>query len=237
MFGKTLAKYYGCGLLLFFMATCLHSRAVAQDINPRLTFLGGASLLSASRSFVIGPRLLDTQFQNGIKIGLRGTVNLREHWGAEGTYSFSSNGLQVTQTIPARVQNFGVHLHQITGNALYFFDGPDKAIRPFLTAGVGLSRYSPTSDAKLAATQDFLGQPAVITSTSTFNFNFGAGIESRPWDHFGLRLDFRDHLSAIPRFGLPQSATSPTAPFFPISGRAQDFEIATGLTYFFAGAK
>jgi hypothetical protein len=237
MSGKGLAKYYGSGILSLMMAACLSSPALAQDINPRLTFLGGASLLSGSRSFVIGPRVFNTQFQNGIKIGLRGTVNLREHWGAEGTYSFSSNGLQVTQTAPASVRNFGVHLHQITGNALYFFDAPDKVVRPFLTAGVGLSRYSPTSDAKLAAAQDFLGQPAVLTSNSTFNFNFGAGIESRPWDHFGLRLDVRDHLSAIPRFGLPQSAASPSSAFFPISGRAQDFEIATGLTYYFAGAK
>jgi len=89
----------------------------------------------------------------------------------------------------------------------------------------------------MAAAQDFLGEPAVITATSTFDFNFGAGIESRPWDHFGLRLDFRDHISAIPRFGLPETATSPTAPFFPVSGRVQDFEIATGLIYYFTGAK
>ena len=237
MSAKAFAKYHACGILLVFMAACFSAGALAQDMNPRITFLGGASLLSGSRSFVIGPRLFNTQFQNGIKIGLRGTVNLREHWGAEGTYSFSSNGLQVTQTIPASVRNFGVHLHQITGNALYFFTARDKLFRPFLTAGVGLSRYSPTSDAKLAAAQDFLGQPAVLTSNSTFNFNFGAGIESRPWDHFGLRLDVRDHLSAIPRFELPQSAASPASSFFPISGRAQDFEIATGLTYYFTGAK
>lgn len=237
MSGKGLAKYFGCGFLLLWMATCLSSLAIAQDIDPRITFLGGASLLSGSRSFVIGPRLFATQFENGVKIGVRGTFNLREHWGAEGTYSFSSNGLQVTQTTPASVQNFGVHLHQITGNALYFFDGPDKALRPFVTAGVGVSRYSPTSDAKLGAAQNFLGEPAVITGSSSFNFNFGAGIESRPWNHLGLRLDFRDHLSAIPRFGLPQSAASPGAAFFPVSGRAQDFEIATGLIYYFTGAK
>lgn len=237
MYGKGLAKYYGCGILLFFIATCLSARAFAQDINPRITFLGGASLLSGSRSFVIGPRLFDTQFQNGIKIGIRGTFNLREHWGAEGTYSFSDNGLQVTQTIPASVQNFGVHLHQIIGNALYFFTARDKSIRPFLTAGLGLSRYSPTSDAKLTAAQSFLGQPAVLTSTSAFNFNFGAGIESRPWNHFGLRLDLRDHLTAIPRFGLPSSAASPGSAFFPVQGRAQDFEIATGLIYYFTEAK
>ena len=52
-----------------------------------------------------------------------------------------------------------------------------------------------------------------------------------------MRLDFRDHVTGIPRFGLPEIATSPTAPFFPVQGRAQDFEISTGLTYYFAGAK
>jgi hypothetical protein len=63
--------------------------AFAQGINPRITFFGGASLLSGSRSFVIGPSLFTTQFNNGIKIGVRGTVNLREHWGAEATYNFN----------------------------------------------------------------------------------------------------------------------------------------------------
>jgi hypothetical protein len=52
-----------------------------------------------------------------------------------------------------------------------------------------------------------------------------------------VRLDFRDHVTRIPRFGLPETATSPTAPFLPVQGRAQDFEIITGLTYYFAGAK
>ena len=233
MFRKALAQNYRCGILVLSLAMFLSTLAVAQDINPRITFLGGASLLSGSRSFVIGPRLFTTQFQNGIKIGVRGTVNLKEHWGAEGTYSFSSNSLQVTQTVPAAVRTFGVHLHQFTGNALYFFTAKDKTFRPFLTAGLGLSRFSPTSDAKLAAAQDFLGQPAVLTGTSAFNFNFGAGIETRPWEHFGLRLDVRDHVTGIPRFGLPETAVSPGSPFFPIHGRAQDFEITAGFVYYF----
>jgi opacity protein-like surface antigen len=234
---KSFAKSYWRGILAFCLAVLFSTCAFGQEIDPRITFLGGASLLSASRSFVIGTRLFDTQFQNGIKIGVRGTFNVGEHWGAEGTYSFSSNGLQVRGVAPATVQDYGVHLHQFTGNALYFFSASGKSFRPFVTAGLGVSRYSPTSDAKLAAAQDFLGQPAVLVSTSAFDFNFGAGIETKPWDHFGVRLDFRDHVTGIPRFGLPQTATSPTAPFFPVQGRAQDFEISTGLTYYFTGAK
>jgi outer membrane protein with beta-barrel domain len=236
VWSKTLAKNYRYGILLVLL-TLLSMRAFAQEINPRITFLGGASLLSGSRSFVVGPSVFATRFNNGIKIGIRGTVNLTEHWGAEGTYSFSSNGLQVTRVAPAAVQTFGDHVHQITGNALYFFTARDRTFRPFVTAGLGVSRYSPTSDAKMAAAEKFLDQPAVLTGTSSFNFNFGAGMESKPWDHFGVRLDLRDHVTAIPRFGLPEAATSPTAPFFPISGRAQDFEITTGLTYYFTGGK
>jgi hypothetical protein len=76
-----------------------------------------------------------------------------------------------------------------------------------------------------------------LVSTSVLDFNFGAGIETKPWDHFGVRLDFRDHVTGIPRFGLPQTATSPTAPFFPVQGRAQDFEITTGFIYYFTGGK
>src|SRR5487761_704684 len=151
MLTKALARNYRCGLLALCVVASLSVRAVAQDqgLNPRITFLGGASLLSGSRSFVIGPRLFTTQFQDGIKIGLRGTVNLNEHLGAEGTYSFITYGLQLTQVAPAAVQNFGIHLHQFTGNALYFFTARDKTFRPFLTAGLGLSTFSPTSGAKM----------------------------------------------------------------------------------------
>ena len=46
-----------------------------------------------------------------------------------------------------------------------------------------------------------------------------------------MRLDFRDHVTGIPRSGLPQTAISPTAPFSPVQGKAQDVENTTGLTY------
>jgi len=237
MLRKPFARNRYFGILALCLVMWLSACGFAQDFNPRITFLGGASLLSGSRNFVIGPSLFGTQFKNGFKIGARGTVNLGEHWGAEGTYSFGLNDLQVTEVAPASVETFGIHLHQFTGNAVYFFTANDKMLRPFVTAGVGFSRYTPTSEAKLAAAQNFLGQPAVLTSTSAFNYNFGAGIESRPWDHFGVRFDFRDHLTAIPRFGLAAIAISPTAPFVPISGRAQDFELTSGLSYYFSGAK
>ena len=224
-----------CSFVLLCLALLASAPLFAQNLDPRIAFLLGASLPSGSRTFVIGPSVFDTQFQSGAKLGLRGTVNIREHWGAEATYSFSADGLQVTRVAPATVQNFGVHLDEFTGNALFFFTRQDTLLRPFLTAGLGASHFSPTEKAKLMAASDFLGQPAVITGSSEFNFNFGAGIEARPWDHLGLRFDLRDHVTGIPRFGLPQAATGPNSPFFPISGRLQDVELTGGLVYHFVG--
>ena len=222
-------------VFLLFLAVLLASSAFAQGFDPRISFLLGASLPSGSRTFVVGPNVFDTQFQNGAKLGLRGAVNIREHWGVEATYSFSADGLQITQVAPATVQNFGVHIDEFTGNALFFFTGHERLLRPFLTAGLGGSHFSPTDNAKLMATTNFLGQRAVITGSSEFDFNFGAGIEARPWDHFGVRFDLRDHVTGFPSFGLPQNATGANAPFFPVSGRVQDVELTAGFVYHFLG--
>jgi len=221
--------------LFFFFTVLLGSSAFAQGFDPRISLLLGASLPSGSRTFVVGPSVFDSEFQNGAKLGLRGAVNIGEHWGAEATYSFSADGLQITQVAPAIVQNFGVHVDEFTGNALFFFTGHERFLRPFLTAGLGGSHFSPTDNAKLMAATNFLGQRAVISGSSEFDFNFGAGIEARPWEHFGVRFDLRDHVTGFPTFGLPQAATGPNAPFFPVSGRVQDVELTAGFVYHFLG--
>jgi len=221
--------------LLFFFAALFTSSAFGQGFDPRISFLLGASLPSGSRTFVVGPTVFDSQFQNGAKLGLRGAVNIGEHWGAEATYSFSADGLQITRVTPATAQNFGVHLDEFTGNGLFFFTGRERFLRPFLTAGIGGSHFSPTDNAKLMAATNFLGQPAILTGSSEFDFNFGAGIEARPWSHFGVRFDLRDHVTGFPRFGLPETATGPNAPYFPVSGRVQDVELTAGFVYHFLG--
>lgn len=228
-------KNLRCLVLMCLFAALFASSAFAQGFDPRISFLLGAALPSGSRTFLVGPNVYDTHFQNGAKLGLRGAVNIGEHWGVEATYSFSADGLQVTRVAPGTVQNFGVHLDEFTGNGLFFFTGREKFLRPFLTAGIGGSRFSPTDDAKLMAAANFLGQPAVLTGSSEFDFNFGAGIEARPWSHFGVRFDLRDHVTGFPTFGLPQSATGPNAPYFPVSGRVQDVELTAGFVYHFLG--
>jgi len=118
------------------------------------------------------------------------------------TYCFGSNRLRATEVASATVQDYGVHLHQFTGNALYFFTSKDRLFRPFATAGLGVSRYSPT------AVGAFRAAPRLSRSRNRHSALWTAG------------NGHKSHRAFLSR-----------------SGRAQNFEISTGLTYYFAGAK
>jgi opacity protein-like surface antigen len=213
------------------------SAAFAQGetgVDPRGSFSIGASLLGGGKSFFIGPSGFNTQFQNGARIAFRGTFNIHEHFGVEGTYGFESDGLQVTQTAPVQsATTFGVHIHQLEANGMYFFDSRGHRFRPFVTAGVGIFRYNPTSDARLAAATRFLDQAVALHGETHPDFIPGAGVEAMITSHIGARFDFRDHITGLPRFGLPQNAQSPNGPHYPISGGVNNLEISVGAEYHF----
>jgi opacity protein-like surface antigen len=205
-----------------------------QGTDPRASFFAGASLLGGAKTFFIGPQGLTTQFQNGGRLGFRGSVNIHEHWGVEGTYGFESDGLQVTHTTPIqRVANFGVHIHQVEVNGLYYFDSRGHRFRPFVTAGIGFMRYNPTSDAKAAAAVNFLDQPTLLRGETHPDFVPGVGVEAMIVQHIGARFDFRDHITGLPRFGLPQDALGPNGPHYPISGLVSNWELTGGVVYHF----
>jgi len=227
------SKRYPWGFAVFFLMVLTTPAAVAQDANPRITVFGGGSLLGGSRTFFLGPRAFNTTSEDGGKFGVRGTVDLREHWAVEGSYSFAGNNLQVTQLVPPAVRMFGVHVHQVNGNALYFFNDNNYRLRPFLTGGLGLTRFSPAGDAKLAAAGLFLDQPAIIFAQNHFDVNFGAGVEAKVWGQFGVRFDVRDYVSGIPRYGLPENPVSAGGPSFPVHGVVNNVELSAGFVFYF----
>jgi len=208
--------------------------AFAQDSNPRVTFFGGGSFLKGERSFTIGGDPKRSEFAAGGKFGVRGTMDLNDHWAAEAAYSYGTNNLRIQEiATPIRERDYGVRVHQLTGNLLYLWGGSHSRFRPFLTAGAGLSRFNPTSEAKSLASLRFVDEPAPINSNSKFNFNYGGGVEARAGDVLGIRFDLRDHLSPIPRFGVPEAPTAGVADFFPVSGMVHDVEASVGIVIYF----
>lgn len=229
---KTRALYFtGCLLLaLFFMSL----NTFGQDANLRVTLSGGGSFLKGERTFVIGGDGFRSKFVSGGKFGFRGTVDLDDHWAAEGAYSYGANNLRIIELgPPPRERDFGVRVHQFTGNVLYFLNGSKEKIRPFATAGLGLTRYSPTSRAKtFAATVEFVDAPAAISTSNKLGVNFGGGVEAKAGNYLGVRFDFRDHVTKIPRFGDPQAPVAPGADFFPVSGAVHDLEVSAGVVIY-----
>ncbi len=218
-------------LLLFFFAG---AAAWGQVGNARLTFFGSGSFLKGERSFTVGGAPKRSNFASGGRIGGRFTVDLGEHWAVEGAYAYGTNNLRI-QDVGARTitRSFGTRVHQLTGNTSYYFSESGSTVRPFVTAGVGLMRLNPTGKAKNQAAVEFVDEPATIQSNSKFEFNFGAGLEAAANDRFGLRLDLRDHLAGIPRFGVPQAPSAGVADFFPVSGIMNDVEASAGIVIYF----
>ncbi len=239
--GTNMAKTFRTKLIAGLSVICLIALASltaraqeGQGVDPRASFFAGASLLGGGRTFFIGPKGFTTKFQNGGRFGFRGDFNIRDHWAVEGTYAFESDGLNVTHTTPVQsVSNFGTHIHQLEANGLYYFTTRGTRFRPFVTVGFGILRYNPTGDARLAAATQFLDQPVALHGETHPDFIPGVGIEAMIVNHIGARIDLRDHITGLPRFGLPQNPQSPNGPQYPISGTVSNWEISAGVTYHF----
>jgi hypothetical protein len=128
---------------------------------------------------------------------------------------------------------FETKTHQFSGNALYYLSGLGENWKPFVTAGIGITRFSPSDEAAAFAGVRFLDDPASIQPSNKFGVNFGGGAEYQLGiSSFGLRADFRDHIMGVPRFSLPQSPTGPGVVFYPVSGQANNLEFSAGLVFY-----
>lgn len=219
---------------VFFLVTGVAFAQEGEGMDPRASFSIGGSLMGGAKTFFVGPDGFNTKYQNGARIAFRGNFNIREHWGIEGNYGFESGGLQVTRTTPVQsVTDYGVHIHQVEANGLYYFDSRGHRFRPFATVGIGVLTYSPSGDAKIAAANDFLGQPTAIHGETHPDFIPGVGVEGTILPHIGVRFDLRDHITGISRFGLPENAQSPNGARYPVSGLVNNWEISGGVEYHF----
>jgi opacity protein-like surface antigen len=223
---------------IFICGSLFAPPANAQDnINTRGSVFLGDSLLGATRSFIIGNRSFSANFNDGFKFGFRATFDITPNISVEGAYSYSSNDLKVSDNTLNQTRVFGVHVHQFTGNALYFLSSSSARIRPFATAGIGLSRFGPTGNASSMALQPpgFLNQPTVIQAETKLAFNIGIGAEAKVADHYGVRVDARDYISGYPHFGLPENPASIGGPSFPVSGSINRLELSASFVFYFSG--
>ncbi len=229
---KRFLGWVGCALLV---AAAVVPNALANP-NPRITVLFGGSFLSGDRAFVVDGDPFISQFLNGGKVGVRGSLDLTSHWTLEGDYSFGRNDQRITEDSGGILVNrdFGVTVGQVQLNFVRFLTDNESRIRPFFSAGLGMVRFNPTDEAKLLALGgDFIDDPTLLTSSVEVSFTVGGGLEARLNRWLGLRFDLKDHMSAIPRFGLDETSSGPGGIFFPVSGIVHNVEAAGGIVFYF----
>jgi hypothetical protein len=222
-------------VILIFLVLLAAPGLAAQGTNPRFTLFGGGSFLRSDRTFPAEGRTFDSAFASGGMAGVHATLDVFGHLSVEGTYSYGTNNLRVTDlnTVPPEIRSFGVRLQRIDANILYFLTGPQSGLRPFATFGFGIARLSPTNEArKSASTGTFITGPATLTSGNKFDFNYGFGLEKKFAPHLGFRLDFRDHVMGVPRLGVPPGAATPGADFYPVTGIVHDVAVTAGIVIY-----
>src|SRR5262249_28723969 len=148
----------------------------------------------------------------------------------EAGYGYGTNNLRMFELnslgVPRIQRDYGVRVHQFGGNAMVFLNPRDSRIRVFGTGGLALEQFSPTDKAKaFASTVQFIQEKAALSSTSSVGFNFGGGVEARATEQFGIRFDFRGHVTDIPTYGVPVTNPGNGADFYPVNGKVQNMEV------------
>lgn len=218
--------------LLMAMAGQPSLQAQILEMNPRVSVNVGSSFLRGERLFTVDGDAFQSRYDNGFAFGVRGNLDLTKAWGMEAGYALSPNTLHVTKlgNTPEE-RRFDFRLQRLEANALRYI--PLPGLRVFVTGGIGMTRFGPSDAAKvLAATGDFINDPALIDTSSKFSANFGGGIESRVHSRLGIRADVRDHITGVPRFGLNQTASGSGSIFYPVNGSAHDVETSIGLVLY-----
>jgi opacity protein-like surface antigen len=202
-----------------------------QEVPFRISIFGGFSFLDGERSFVIDDAFFQSEFRNGVTVGARAAADVTDAIAVEAAYGLSTNNLRITERQPRRERTFDLRIHRFDGNILYNFRPVDDPLRPFITAGIGLARFSPSTDAKDLAGLRFIDEPTRISASNKFSFNVGAGAEGRLSDLLSWRGDFRDHITPMPRLGVPETPLSPGGVSFPVSGVVHNIGLTVSLVF------
>ena len=213
-----------------------------EGSRTRVTVFGAGTFSSSERQFILDPQATTpefaTKFVSGGRIGARFTYDWSEKMAFEGTFGYGTSNFTVTDLTenPTETRGFGMRQSQFSGNVLYFFNPPGSKIRPFVTGGIGVVKFSPTDAAKEKALDPngdgFIDEKTVINSTSKFGLNFGGGVETKITSKLGIRFDFRDFWTGVPPFGLPQTDPGGAVDFYPVDGSIHNFSTTIGFVYF-----
>lgn len=170
---RTYATVTNAGIV-FFAAALLAARcADAQDPIPRfeLTPFAGYALGGKFKDMTTGETVV---LDDGDGFGL--ILNIRESANTQWEILYSRLSTQAdTSTLPIGSPSLDLDVHYIQGGGTYI--GAGEHARPFLAATIGAAHFDPGLTG--------------LDDETFFAFSIGAGLQLRPNDRLGMRLELR----------------------------------------------
>ncbi len=185
--------------------------ACAQDPPPSLeVFLeGGGSFLTGSSGQIaevcpaaacpIGgtcscpSRALTNSFSTAARLMVGGRYRFTPRNALEASYSYSPNRFTIQPQGQAALSAFN-RADLVSFNYVRYLSSKAR-VQPFLTAGLGLNRFSGPSNA-LAVVGEYVN----ADNGWQFAWNYGGGADLVLERHFALRLELRDYITGQPQF-------------------------------------
>lgn len=211
--------------LLGLASTLLLCSSPARAQGIRIFAMGSGSFFLNQKFFTAVGEPFRSDYASGGKITFGGELTPSKMLGIEAAYGYGTNNLRLTNLgeSPSTTQGYGVHTQRFSSNLVVHSPVSLLGVRPYLTAGAEYDRLGPTGQAKSTAfTQGFADQRVTLGASNKMGFNYGGGVEWGFFPALALRLDFRDHVTGTPTYGL-SSAT------YHVSGTGHDAELSAGL--------
>ena len=173
----------------------------------------------------------EPHFTNGAVFGGRVTENPWQHLGFEQSVGYNRNQFRFDNPVPGVVvMNTPLNTRVLNANfdVLGYFTRRGSRVRPFVAAGIGGVRFSPTDDA-ITFFQNNSIKPTnqLLRQETRGQYNYGGGVKIRLNNWLGVRFDVRDYFSWNPTFGM---STVPNGQAYIANGdRLNALEATAGL--------
>jgi opacity protein-like surface antigen len=229
------AKKFVQGLIIT-VALCL-SATTGRAQGYKFFIMGSDSVFNDNRAYPERYINYTSGYAGGGKAVVGLEMPFHKFFGLEGSYGYGQNNLEITNhsTNPNTTLSYGVRNNRFSADLVGHVPGVWRGIRAYGVVGLEYDVFSPTNAAQTKAkTQGFSFAPsATLSSQGQGGYNVGGGIDYKVASKVDLRIDVRDHFFGSPTYGLPQTPTSVSTAYFPISGSAHDIDYSIGLVYRF----